>query len=262
MPPAMEVLTGRVVNPGATLTAVTNATGDSLSVRSTAQGTNAWLLNQWALGATAGTVRVRSPRMHDNVQGVRTGYAAADPRPLMDWYSDQPLYALDTLIVEQSGGGAETDCESILVYYDDLPGSNARLVTWDQIKGRQMQKLTVEISLTTGGTAGDYGGSTALNATFDLLIGGVDYAILGYVTPASILTVGIKGPDTGNYRVGGPGHVQRDETRNWFVWLAETSGKATIPIINAANKASTFLDVVDTATATARTIDLIVARLV
>src|SRR5438105_3989887 len=124
-PPTMgavlEVISGRVTNPGATLTAWTPNTGDGLAVRNFDSPGQALLLDYWGLGATAGVLRIRSPRLHDNVQGIRSQVLAATPQPLLPDIANQPIVAQDTLIVEQSGGGAETDLGSILNYYTDLP---------------------------------------------------------------------------------------------------------------------------------------------
>lgn len=258
---AMEVITGRVLNPGATLTAVTPGTGDSTVVRNFSLPSMAHLENMWAQGATAGAVRFRSPRMHDNVQNFRTQFIAADPRQLLPYPIQQPLYPQDQIILEQSGGGAETDCVGVLLYYEDLPGANARLAKWAEIEPRVQNILTAEVNLTTGGTAGDYGGAVPINTTFDLLKANVDYAILGYEVSVAALTVGIRSPDFGNLRVGGPGSTQRDETRQWFLWNDMQSNFPFIPVFNAANKGSTIIDLVSTATAQAVIVDLVLAQL-
>jgi hypothetical protein len=255
-----EVLSGRITNQ-ATLTTVTNATGDTTSVRSFAFTSKAHLYNMWGLGATAGVLRVLSPRMHDNVQNLRMPVVAASPRPMLPEWFDQPLYPQDVLTVAMSGGGAETDCESLLVYYEDLPGVSARIYTWETIKPLIKNVLSIENTVNTGGTAGDYGGSQAINTTFDLLKANTDYAILGYMLSRQICTLGIKSPDFGNLRVGGPGHLQADETRDWFVRMAQETGLPFIPVFNAANKGSTLVDYLDTATATSTTANIIVAEL-
>lgn len=255
------MLQGRIVNQ-ASLTAWTNDTGDSLAVRSFPFGQgNAYLEDVWALSATAGTIRVRSPRLHDNVQGIRMGIAASDPRPLLpDWF-EQPLYPQDVLIVEQAGGGAETDCGALFVYYENVPGVDARLSDWNTIKPLMRNIIGVEVTPTSSATAGDYGAGVAINSSFDLLKANVDYAVLGYISPASVLTVGIRSVDFGNLRVGGPGHVQRDETRDWYVRQSIFSNRPMIPVFNAANKGATLVDVTDTAVSTARTVQIILAEL-
>lgn len=256
-----EIITGRVVNPGATITAVTVATGDSLTVRNGPAERRTILDDLWALGATAGVARVRSPRLHDNVQGLRARYLAATPQPLLPFEPEQRLYPQDALIVELSGGAAETDVASLLLWYEDVPGVNARLAAWEEISPRIRNLLTVETNHTTGATAGDYGGGLAINANFDLLKANVDYAVLGYNTDVAVCSVGYRGPDTGNLRVGGPGTTQRIESRDWFVEMARVTGRPYIPIINAANKSATTIDLVHTATAAAVNVTTILAEL-
>src|SRR5947207_1548541 len=67
----LDTVTGFVTAPGAVFTAWTMATGDSLAVRAATQGSNIWLVGAWAWNQVAGVMRVRSPRLHDNVQGIR-----------------------------------------------------------------------------------------------------------------------------------------------------------------------------------------------
>lgn len=256
-----EILSGKVTNPSTTLTALTMATGDSLSVRSFPADGDAFLLNAWAQEATAGTLTITSPRMHDNVQGIRSNVLITNPQPLLPRAVMQRLYAQDTLVVKLSGGGSETDVASLLVWYRNVPGIDSQLHTWDEIKPRIVNILTVENQLTTGGTAGDYGGSAALNTNFDLLKANKPYAILGYQPTAACLSVGIKGPDTGNVRIGGPGSTSRIETRAWFIDINQFTGLPTIPVINSANRGSTFVDLISTVTSTANTVDLIMAEL-
>lgn len=258
---AFEVLTGRVTNAGAALTAVTLATGDSLAIRSADMANPVWLENLWTFGAAASVIQVRSPRMHDNVQGIRVTSLAATPQPLLPDEVDERLYPQDVLNVAMTGGAAETDMASLLVYYSDLPGIAARLGSWPDVAGRVEHFLTVELALTTGGTVGDYGGGVPVNTTFDLLKANTDYAILGYLTNVAVATVGIRSPDFGNLRVGGPGTTQRIDTRDWFVQLSADEGRPHIPIFNSANKGSTIVDLVHNAAGTAVTVDLICAQL-
>lgn len=258
---ALQVITGRVTNPGATITALTPNTGDSFTIRSFDMSQQAFLENLWTMQATAGVVRVRSPRLHDNAQGIRLRGLASNVRPLLGEETNQRLYPQDTLTFEQSGGGAETDMASMLVYYPDLPGVDAQLATWEEIRSRIVNVVTAEQQVTTGGTAGDYGGSQAMNADFDLLKRNVKYAILGYVSDTRVCTVGIAGPDTGNVRVGGPGEVAPDITSDWFANLARLTGLPHIPIINAANIGATTFDVASTATAAAVNVSVVLAEL-
>lgn len=258
---AIEVVSGAVTNPGATLTAVTMNSGDSLAVRSFDATRMARLDNVWALGATAGAIRIRSPRLHDNLQNLRFQVAAADPRPLLSDWIYQRLYPMDQLIVEQSGGAAEVDCFSAMLYYEEIAGFNQRLVRWEEISQRVEHYLTCEVGLTTAATAGLYSNAVALNTTFDNLQAGRDYALLGYNVSAQVATVTVRGADTSNLRVGGPGHLQKDETRDWFLRNDLLHDAPFIPVINAANKGATFVEVTSNATGATVTVDLILALL-
>lgn len=257
----MEVLGGRVTNPGATLTAWTVNTGNSLTVRSFDFASGAFLLNAWGQWGTDGRLRIRSPRMHDNVQGIRLVGDTGDVRALLPPYMRQRLYPQDTLIVEQSGSAAAVDVGALVVYYQDLPGVSARLATWDEIAPRIANYLTVEQNLTTGATAGDWGGEQAITADFDVLKANVDYAILGCEVDAAATTVGIRGPATGNLRVGIPAALDQVETRDFFVRLSMATGLPAIPVFNAADRAGTLVDISAVATAAARNVGLILAEL-
>jgi len=165
------------------------------------------------------------------------------------------------LTFEIGGGAAETDVGCLLLHYPDLGGSDARLATWDQIKGMILEIATVEILVTPPATAGDWSGGTALNATNDLLKGNEDYAVLGYAVDTACAAVAIKGVDTGNLRCGGPGPIEPIETRDWFASLSVDGGFPAIPVISQANRASTQIHVAKATAAGNTNVDLVVARL-
>lgn len=258
---ALQVITGRVTNPSTTITAVTMDTGDSNTVRNCAQGVPIRLLSVWAQGATAGLVRIRSPLLHDAVQGIRLRYNATNPDPLLPEYIGQLLYPQDVLTMEMTGGAAETDQFSALIEYDDLPGAAAQLVTWGQISDQIESISGVECNLTTGGTASQYGGAQAINANFDLFKRNRWYAILGYLTDTAFGVLGLTGADLGNLRVGGPGSIRSDITSGWFVDLAVRENMPRIPVINSANVAGVTVDLADPATAKAINVTFICALL-
>ena len=259
----LNLVTGRVTNPGATPTALTPNTGDSFTVKNfDPTSSKARLESLWAFGATAGVVRVFSPLLHDDAQGIRLRYTGSDPTELVPDELEEPLIAQDQLNVQMSGGAAEVDTLAMLILYDDIPGAEAqRLYTWDQLKPRVRHYLGIECNLTTGATAGQYGGAQAINANFDVLKANTDYAILGYQCDNNALAVGITGPDTSNFRVGGPVSTRHEVTAGWFLDLSRKSGRPAIPVFNSANKANTLVDIVDTATAAARNISFICAQL-
>lgn len=258
---ALQLVSGSVTNPGATITAVAALSGESLTVPAFAPNSKAYLGQVWADGATAGVARIRSPRMHDNAQGIRLQHGAAIREPLIPIRALQPVFPADALTVELSGGAAETDMMAYLLWFDDLPGVAARLAAWADIAPRIKNLLAVEVDLTTG-AVGAYGTNRALNFSFDTLKASTDYAILGYNVSVKTSVVCIFGPDTGNQHVGGPGLLSPNfDTRRWFVELSDQLGRPAIPIINSNNRGTTFVQAADITNALAVNVSLNMAEL-
>ena len=113
---AIEVVTGRVTNPGAAFTALTANTGNVFTVRDFPKEVPAYLHGLWTQQATAGQVRMRSPRFHDDTQGIRKISAAATVRNLFGDEQEQRLYPNDPLRFDMTGGGAEVDSAAYLLY--------------------------------------------------------------------------------------------------------------------------------------------------
>lgn len=258
---ALQVVSGFVTNPGATITALTPSTGDSFTVDVFQPPATAKLLRAWGANATGGVVRFRGPRLHDVAQGLRLRIPAADN---VQWFGGpelQQLYPGDTPIIEMSGGAAETDVLSYLAFYSDLPGIAAPLAHWSDIAGRIGNICGVELNLTSGATPGQYGGARTLNQDFQNMRAGESYALLGYTCASAFPTLRITGPDTGKLGVGGPGSTNTWETDTWFKDLSDITGLATIPVIQANNGGGTVIDMIDTAAATNRPVTLILAEL-
>ena len=242
----MQVVTGFVTAPSTTFTAWTMASGDTLAVRNCPENARIHLPTFWADNQAAGFLRIRSALLHDNVIGMTAGIVASEVYPLTPCNQGQLLKSQDLLTVEQTGSAVAGDIESgsLLVYYEDLPGASARLARWQDIMGRIESYMLVTNTLASG-TAGGYSGEEAINAEVDQWKANRDYALLGYLTGVEACTIGWRGPDTSNLRVGGPGNeTNRELTRNWFADLSMYTGLATIPIVNAANKAATLIDCV------------------
>jgi len=249
--PALELLTGFVTAPSTTQTALTMASGNSLVIRNAAADSPVRLLTAWVDAQLRGILRIRSPKMHDNVHGIRVGTNANVVHPLIPPAMAQRLYAQDALTVDLSGSATGGDIEQacMLIYYPDLPGQSGRFATPDQIKQRMVNLVSVENSLALS-TAGGYSGEEALNADFDLLKANTDYALLGYLcspvagqTDGGCAAIRWRGADTGNLGVGGPGSdTEKWLTSRWFVWLSEWTGLPCIPIFNSANRAGILID--------------------
>lgn len=259
----LEVVDTFVTNPGTTtLVATAPYPGDTLGVRSFNPPSRAWALDSWAAGAALNAFRIRSPRLHDNVQGLRFRSPAATPPrgTLTDWMRQQ-LYSQDVLITEMNGGAAETDGMSVLNFYEDIGGIDANLATWEAIAPRIVNLFTQEVAVGSGAGVGTRIAGVALNATFDLMQANTNYALLGYEVDANGQSIGIRGPDTGNLRIGGPMTTEKIETRDWFQRLSIMHGIPLIPIIQSANKSGTLVDTTQVVAGVAANVSLIMAQL-
>ena len=253
---ALEIIAGFVTAPSTTFTALTMAAGNSLTVRNAPLESAITLLQVWALNQAAGTLRLRSPRLHDNVQGIRLDITLGDPRPLLPFGVGQKLIPQDALIAELTGSATGGDIEqaALLIFYANLAGIDARLASIEDVLRRAVNLISVENTITNG-TAGGWSAEEAINAEFDLLKANTDYALIGYLIDAACTAVRWRGADTGNLGVGGPGDVlARHVTADWFIRLSRAFNLPLIPVFNSANKAGILVDVADDENATAHTI--------
>jgi hypothetical protein len=244
--PALDTVTAQGTAIGATIAALTAATGDSLAVKNCPLDKMARILSFFSDVQVAGTGRIRSARLHDNVQGIRFDTIIGDIRPYMPWGVSQRVYPNDVLVVELAGSAVGGDLETIimLLYYEDLPGISARFIAADELARRGGNLTFVENTITTG-TGGSYQGAEAINVEFDQFRAGGQYALVGYLIDTEMGAVCWRGPDTGNLRVAGPGEeTERELTSDWFVRLSKAFNLPLIPVISSENKAATLVDVV------------------
>jgi hypothetical protein len=258
---AYFLVSGRATNPGAALTALTVNTGDSFQVPYFDQSSPAYLEQAWAHEATPLVFRIKSPKFHDNVQGIRLTVPETAAKPLLPDEADQPLIPMDQLTVELSGGGAETDVGVLAFYITNMPGADQRLATWDQIKPRIKNLMTNEVDCTAPATIGNWNAGNALTLTFDQLHIQSSYAVLGYEVNAACAAVAISGPDTSQLKCGGPGTLDSRVTRDWFVRQSIQTGRPHIPVINPANKGATSVFTLSASAPAAINVGLILAEL-
>lgn len=244
----IRAIAGYVTNPSTVETPWTNAVGDSNIVQNFDSTSRAWILNAWALAATTGIMQIHSPRMHDDVRGIRFKTLASNSIPSWQAGQVQRIYPQDTLIIQQTGGASEVDSGCMLQYFENLPGSDSQLVMPDGIKSRITNLVTVETTHTIGSTAGTWSGSVALNSGSQLLKANTDYALVGFAVDTMVTSVGFRGPDTANQRMAGPGTTDRIATREWYQDLSRFTGLPCSVVINASNQGSTFVDLQSNAT--------------
>lgn len=246
----LEVLTGFATAPGATLLGLTGGDTSSVgffSIRSFNAPAKAYLLAVWAdwQGATNNIFRLMSARMHDSQQGMRLRGVASEVYPLNAIGSPNELVSQDQISVAIAGSAVGGDLEvgSALVLYEDLPGVDAHLIGESELDERGMQCSSFEVSCVTSG-GGGYTGSVALNSSFDVLKANTEYAVLGANVDTECTTIGIRGNDLGNLRVGIPGNdLNKILTNNWFLYLSKQYKSALMPVINSANKGAIFIDI-------------------
>lgn len=241
---ALELIGASGTAISATISALTAVTGDSLAVRAGTPGKRIDLVQFWTDVQVAGTARIRSARMHDNVQGIRQKTIISDLYPLMPMGVRQRMYENDVIVAELAGSAVAGDIEYLLMLmlYEDLAGAAPVFIAPDELMRRALNVSAVENTIATGATAA-WAGSEAINAENDQFHAGGLYALVGYTVDVEAPAIGWRGPDTSNYRVGGPGlETDRSITREWFLNLSRQLGEPLIPVIKAENKAGTLID--------------------
>jgi len=241
---ALELIGASGTAIGATLAALAAVTGDSLAVRAGVEGKRIDLIQYWTDVQVAGTARIRSPRMHDNVQGIRADTIISDLYPLMPMGLRQRVYPNDVLSVDLAGSAVAGDVEYVLamLLYEDLAGAAGSFITPEELYRRAINLSAVENTISTGTTPA-WAGSEAINAEFDQFHAGGLYALVGYIVDTECPAVAWRGPNMSNYRVGGPGlETDRSITREWFINLSKAYNDALIPVVSAENKAGTSID--------------------
>jgi hypothetical protein len=255
---------GCYVTAGATnptsLKTVTVSTGDSLQIRSFPATNMAWLTSMTYQGATKGKNRVTSPLMHDNVTGLTVATVDTDTYYMLGEYAPQRLYPTDTLAAFSSAAAGASGVLALQVYYQNLPSSNARLANWSDIRPNIKNIKGMEVDVTSSGTVGTWS-DTAINTTDKQLHANTDYAVLGYEADVALACIGVKGNETGNLRVCGPGPGTSWDTPNYYVQFAQQQQLPAIPVFNSNNQGAYYVSCLANTTAVASKVYLILAEL-
>jgi hypothetical protein len=257
---AIDTIVGAATNPSTTVTAVTMNSGDSATVRNASPNSPVYLDELYRQGVTEGYVRFRSPLLHDMVQGIRFTPSETPTRRLLPPWVDQLLRPQDPITFEVSGGSAEVDAVAANIWYGDLGGAAARIHSLGDIAGLIKNIKPLEVDWTSAGTAANWV-DTVITTTENLLHANTDYAVLGYITDTASLVVGVKGIDTSNLRICGPGVTASEVTQDWFVRQAQWTGRPYIPVFNSANQGSVYVTGAAVATGSAIKTSLILAEL-
>lgn len=259
---AIDTILCAAVNPGAGPTlATTAASADTLQVRAGANtARKTYLEGMGRQGTTAGFFGVRSPSLHDNTTGIRVTPAESPSLFSMPAEVDQVLQPGDFLVAEISGGAAETDIGWLSIYYEDLGGINARLKRWGELKGNVKNIKPLRVACTSSAVVGTWT-DTLITVTEDSLIANTDYALIGYISNSAFGCIGIKGAETGNLRICGPGSTSELATTDYFVRMDRDNDRPWVPVFNAASKGGLFVSVCAATASVAGVVTLILAEL-
>lgn len=242
------------------LAAVTPGAGSSFTIRSVPSTSRVLLSDLWRKGTAAGAVRVTSPNLVPVSNGIYLRPAAGLGDFLFGGPPTQVLKPQDTLVIEDLGGASETDLVAMQAYYAASPGGQVSLVSPGDIAGAAEFVFGWPVAAAAAAVAGGQG-QTNITSTVDSSTADRWYAVMGYLCDTQVGAVGIQSPNTSQYFVGGPGDTDARFTRNYFLDLSMMLGAPCVPLIAAANKASTNVVVADNAASTAVNVTLILAQM-
>jgi len=239
----LEVISASATQPNTGL-AGTALSGDSLTIRNAKQNSRVRMIAAWSTKQVAGFLQIAFPSGHDTTRGYRGNDGiGVNPFLISPGMSLEPTpQELLALTIAGSNVAGDVENSSLLMFYSDMPGLDARLHDAASVN-RQTEKLTT-ISMPIVSVAGPgYSGEVAINSNNDLLIANRDYALLGFASSTAVHAMTLRGPDTANVRVACPGVLRNELTSGWFLMLSRATGEKTVPVFNSGNKTSTFLGV-------------------
>lgn len=247
--PAIDTIASFQGTVASTLAAGVMATGDPSAVRNFPDSAFAGIVAAFYDDVTTPLpCRVRSPLLHDNVQGIRFNPGSAAPAEIYPYAFPQPLNAQDTLTFELSTAAATGKALLALsIFYSQLPGAAARLYMPGDIKGLIDNIKPVQVAVGSGANTAGQWLDLVITTSESLLHANTDYAVLGCSLDVAVAALGIKGVDTGNLRVCCPGGVNNPIGPDFFVRQSERFGLPMIPVINSANAGSTFVSLISSA---------------
>lgn len=270
MPPVLTCINAFKQNlTGGAFEALAAATGDSLAIVNFASNQLAYCEEVISSNsAHKMEVSISSPRFGDPTFGLRlqhnfvptlaTGTKSVDlllPRAL-----DIPVYSTDTLAIQVNGTAADNANVCLQLYYNDIPGAGQRLANWEAISNNIVRTIGIEVTVTPG-TTGNYGSTVAINANDDRFRADTDYALLGLTSDQAVMCFTVKGPDTGFYRVPFPSSYDERNNAGWLLDQDLFRPTPHLVILNSNNKATTFLEGIDSSNPGATKVSLCLAEL-
>lgn len=252
-------ITAGATNPK-TLAAVTLSPGDSAQIRSFPPGQSAILEQLFYQGASKSQVRITSPVMHDNQTGITVATGESPTNLLLGRYCRQPMQPTDTLNILSGAAAGASGITALSIYYNNLTWANARLHSFGDIAGIIKSIKGMEVDCTSSATIGTWA-DTAVNTVDKQLHANTDYAVLGYETDTAFAVVGVKGVETANMRVCGPGSATTFPTTDYFATLSSILSTPHIPVFNSNNQGGFYVSVLANTASVAGKVYLLLAEL-
>lgn len=210
-------------------------------------------------GATVGTARMRTALMHDDLQGLRFRALAADPTNHVPHWAPNLMFSQDAPLIDGDGTNLEVEAYFYSVFYNNLPGAQARLHMPGDILG--LIDVIVAQQVTITAVVPPNVATIGLTSLYNTLKANRDYAVLGYQSDTPLLFVGLQGADTGNLVTGGACPTDIFKTRDHFLRESYEFGIPLVPVINAANAPATNLVVANDVAAAGSNVTFILALL-
>lgn len=257
--PAIDTIASFQTTVGSAFAAGVMATGDSNVVRNSPPTARPSIVAAFYDSVTSPQPwRVRSPLLHDNVQGIRFYPGQSPMQGMLPYGLEQMLEPQDTLTFELSTAATTGKAlAALMLYYPQLPGAAARLYMAADIDPLIKNLKPTLVTFGSGSNTAGIWQDLVLTTTENLLHANTDYAVLGFIVDNPVACVAVKGIDTGNLRISCPGVTNAHITSDYFVRQSRLSGLAQVPVINSANAGSTFLSLISSA-ATAAATDVVV----
>jgi hypothetical protein len=246
---------------------------DSLSVANydaPADKSGARVLEMWGMDsnsvAEVAVTLSRQQSVNDQTRGVRFNIPALIPggagtvgsHNFLPGLATIPLFKSDTFAFTCSGTANDEISVSWNTLYDDLPGVNSVLASWDQVQQLRYTTIGLACNAVASGTAAStYGTARAMNADDTRLIANTWYAILGATVQTTCLSITLTCPDWGGQRIGFPAGALTTDSATYFVDQSVKWGLPLIPCFNSNNVGNVNVQVLDTVASTSPKIDFL-----
>ena len=254
----MQGFTSTSTGAGNFITA-TAFTGAVPNIRNFAQTDTCKLIGFSRKGATAGTARIYSSLMHDDVNAIRVRCVAADPTDHIPHWCPNQMFSQDTPTISGDGTNTEVEAYTMSLFYSNLPGAAARLHMLADVQPLITQLLVQQVTISY--VAPPNPATALLTSLYNNTKANRDYAVLGFQTDVAAAGIAINGADTGNLNAGFGVPADIFKTRDIFVRKSQEYGLPLIPVINAANFPSTNLVVYNDVAAASANVGVVLGLL-